>query len=149
MSDAAFPIRIRRFRIAALVPLAAASGSAQASDPTALLYFLPYAVAVPLLFLALGITIVSRRQPGLMAWIWGPTLALLLTPLYVRHFDDLLGVVPFVILACSVAVYMLVHLFLAAPEESGASQAGQESVDAAESPTPSHPATSRADTSDS
>lgn len=111
----AFPAPIRRHRLAALTTalLAGAPGVAQASDFSRLIYVLLYLAAVPVICVAVFVSATAWRQPGWISGSWGLTLALLLTPWYVKYIDDALILVSLVAVACGLVIHGLLRYLLA------------------------------------
>lgn len=110
-----FPALIRHHRLAAPTTalLAGAPGVALASDFSGLIYVLLYLAAVPVFCVAVFVSATAWRQPGWISGSWGLTLALLLTPWYVKYIDDALILVPLVAVVCGLAIHGLLRYLLA------------------------------------
>ena len=109
------PALLRSRKLAALATalLGGAPGVAQASDFSGLIYVLLYLAAVPVFCVAVFVSATAWRQPGWISGAWGLTLALLLTPWYVKYIDDALIKVPLAAVVCGLAIHGLLRYLLA------------------------------------
>lgn len=108
------PALIRHRQLAAFASalLAGAPGVAQASDFSGLTYVMLYVAAVPVICVAVFVSATAWRQPGWISGFWGLTLALLLTPWYVKDIYDALIRVPPVAIVCGLAIHGLLRYLL-------------------------------------